>query len=138
MRYFVTMFFALAAIAGCARQSDSPHSSINAQSDILLHAQSDALQAKIVLTELRDGRSTNALELLEMQIDTSIIMIDHSLTNVSGAERGAALGTLRSLNAYRETHPRQREAVIQDAGKDDAATMIKASQEASRILSDLK
>jgi hypothetical protein len=109
MRYFVAMLFVLAALVGCSRKSDNP------QSDILLHAQSEALQAKIVLTELRDGRLTNATELLEMQIDTSVIMIDHSLSKVSGPEREAALGTLRSLKAYREAHPRQREAIIQDA-----------------------
>jgi hypothetical protein len=138
MRYFVAMLFVLAALVGCSRESDNPHSGINPQSDILLHAQSDALQAKIVLTELRDGRLTNSIELLEMQIDTSIIMIDHSLSNVSGAEREAALGTLRSLKAYREAHPRQREAVIHDADKQDAEAVLQASQEASRILSDLK
>ena len=138
MRYLVAMLFVLVALVGCSRKSDNPHSGINAQSDILLHAQSDALQAKVVLTELRDGRLTNALELLEMQIDTSVIMIDYSLSKVSGPEREAALGTLRSLKAYREAHPRQREAVIQDADKEDAEAMIQASQEASRILSDLK
>jgi hypothetical protein len=132
MRYLVTMLFVLVVLIGCSRKSDIPQR--DPQRDILLHAQSDALEAKIVLTELRDGRLTNALELLEMQIDTSVIMIDHSLSK----EREAALGTLRSLKAYREAHPRQREAVIQDADKEDAEAMIQASQEASRILSDLK
>ena len=128
----------LAALVSCSRKSDNQQSGISPQSDILLHAQSEALQAKIVLTELRDGRLTNATELLEMQIDTSVIMIDHALSKVSGPEREAALGTLRSLKTYREAHPRQREAVIQDADKQDAAALIQASQEASRILSDLK
>lgn len=132
MRYLVVTVFVLVALVGCSRKSDNPHG------DILLRAQSDALEAKIALTELRDGRSTNALELLEMQIDSSIIMIDHSLSKVSGPEREAALGTLRSLKAYREAHPRQREAAIQDADKKDAEAMIQASQKASRILSDLK
>ena len=132
MRYFAAILFVLVALAGCSRKSENPHS------DALLRAQSDALQARIVLTELRDGRLTNAMELLEMQMDTSIIMIDHSLSNVSGPEREAALGTLRSLKDYREAHPRQREAGIQDADKEDTEAMIQASQKASRILSDLK
>ena len=132
MRYFIAMLFLLAALAGCSRKSD------NSRYDRLLRAQSDALEAKIVLTELRDGRLTNALELLEMQIDTSIIMIDHSLPSVSDAERETALGALRSLKAYREAHPRQREAVIEAADKEDAEASVQAGQEASRILSDLK
>jgi CheY-like chemotaxis protein len=129
----------LLVLVGCSRKSDGPRSDINLRtSDFLLHAEGDALNAKIVLTELRDGRSTNALELLEMQIDASIVMIDHSLPNVSGAERERALGTLRLLKAYREAHPRQREAVIQGADKQDAEALMQGSQEASHILSGLK
>jgi hypothetical protein len=139
MRYLVTILFVLVVLVGCSRKPDTTQRDPQReQRDFLLHAQSDALQAKIVLTELRDGHLTNALELLEMQIDTSVIMIDHSLSRVSGPEREAALGTLRSLKTYREAHPRQRDAVIQDADKEDAAALVQASQEASRILSDLK
>ena len=138
-RYLVTTLFVLLVLVGCSRKSDSPRSDINLRtSDFLLHAETDALYAKTILNELRDGRSTNALELLEMTIDTSIIMIDHSLSKVSGPEREAGLGTLRLLKAYREAHPRQREAVLQEADKGDMETMIQASQEVSRILSDLK
>jgi len=65
-------------------------------------------------------------------------MIDHSLSKVSGPEREAALGTLRSLKAYREAHPPQQEAVIPDAEKQDAEALKQANQKASQILSDLK
>lgn len=137
-RYLLTMLFMLLALVSCSRKSDNPRSDINPHKDMLLYAQGDALYAKNVLIELRDGHLTNALELLEMQIDTSIIMIDHSLSNVSGAGREQALGTLRSLKAYREAYPRKREAVFQDADKEDAKLTIQATQEASRILGDLK
>jgi len=60
------------------------------------------------------------------------------LPSLSAPERDQALGTLRLLRAYREAHPRQREAVIQDADKADAQALIQASQKASQILSDLK
>ena len=92
----------------------------------------------IVLTALRDGHLTNALELLEMQIDTSAITINHSLSRLSGPDRVSALSTLRRFKAYREAHPRQRDAVIPDVGKEDAAALNQGAQEASRILSDLK
>lgn len=136
MRHLIAISFVLVVLVGCSRKSDVCRRDL--QRDILLHAQSDALEAKIVLTQLREAHLTNALELLEMQIDTSVIMIDHSLTNLSGAEREEALGTLRSLKAYREAHPRQQEAVIQDAEKQDAEALKQASQKASQILSDLK
>jgi hypothetical protein len=139
MRYLVTILFALAVLVGCSRKPGiSQRDPQREQRDMVLHAEADALYAKTVLTALRDGQQTNALELLEMQIDTSVIMIDHSLTNLSGPEREQALGTLRSLKAYREAHPRQQEAVIQGADKPDAQTLKQARQKASQILSDLK
>jgi hypothetical protein len=139
MRYLATILFVLVVLVGCSPKPDiSQRDPQREQRDILLHAQSDALQAKIVLTQLRDGNLTNALELLEMRIDTSVMIIDHSLPSLSGPQRDEALGTLRLLKAYRDTHPRQQEAVIQDADKEDAAAVIQASQEATRILNDLK
>jgi len=75
MRYIVTILFVLVVLVGCSRKPDiSQRDPQREQRDMLLHAQSDALQAKTVLTELRDGRLTNAVELLEMQIDISVIM----------------------------------------------------------------
>lgn len=132
------MFVMLLALVGCSRNSHNPHSDINPRRDFLLHAQTDALCAKDVLTELRDGHSTNALEMLEMQIDTSVIIIDHSLTNLAGWDRDSALSTLRVLKAYRAEHPRQREAVLQDLDKAELEKLTWAAQESSRILSDLK
>jgi hypothetical protein len=137
MRNFVSTSFVVLALVGCSCKSEAPHSDRNPLSDMLLHAQTEGLEAKIVLNELRDGHVTNALELLEMNIDTSVIMIDHSLSKVSGPEREAALGTLRVLKAYREAHPRQREAVLQDADKADEQVISRGAQKASRILSDL-
>jgi len=95
-------------------------------------AQSDGLAAKIILTELRDERLTNGLELLEQQMDSAIILIDGSLSKVSSPEREAALGTLRSLKAYRAAHPRQREAAIPDTDTEEM------TRKASGILDELK
>jgi len=118
----------LLPFAGCSRKPDNPHVRI------LLDAQGNALQDKILLTELRDGRLTNALELLEQQMDSSIIIMKGSLSKVGGPNGDAALGTLRSLKAYRETHPRKREAVIPDTDTENEELMRKAS----RILSELQ
>ena len=138
IRYLLSALFVLLALVGCSRNSDNRHSDLNPRRDYLLYAEADALCAKDVLTELRDGHSTNALEMLEMQIDSSVIIIDHSLTNLSGWERDSALGTLRVLKTYREAHPRQREAILQGVDKENAAVLIQGAEEASRILSDLK
>ena len=124
--------FLLLALAGCSRQPDNPpyHN--------LLRAQADAAEARILLTELRDGRVTNALELLETQMDTAIIQIDQSLAKVPGPERDTALAILQLLKEYRTTHPRQQEAVLREVTKEDAEELARGTQAASRILSDLK
>ena len=126
MRSLLATMVVLLVITGCSRKTQNPHSGV------LLNAQANALEAKIALTELRAGRVTNALELLEQKIDSSVIIIDHSLSKVADRERDAALGTLRALKAYREAHPRQREAIIPDVDTKEMA------QEASRILGELK
>jgi hypothetical protein len=124
--------FLLLALAGCSRQPENP------QRAMLLRAQADAAEARILLTELREGRVTNAVELLETQMDTAIIQIDRSLAKVSGPERDTALAILRFLKEYRTAHPRQREAVLREVTKEDAEELARGTQEASRILSNLK
>ena len=79
MRSILTTLLVLLVVIGCSRKA------VNQHSRILLGAQSDALAAKIVLSELREGRVTNALELLEQQIDSATIIIDGSLPKVSGS-----------------------------------------------------
>ena len=125
----------------CSRKPDiSRRDPQREQRDFLLHAQSDALQANIVLTQLRDGHLTNALELLEMQIDASVILIGSFFAeSFFLLQRVTRLwARCGCLKAYREAHPRQREAVIEDADKQDLEALVQASQKASRILSDLK
>jgi hypothetical protein len=139
MRYLVTILFVLVVLVGCSRTPDiSQRDPQREQRDMILHAETDALYTKTVLTALRDGQQTNALELLEMQIDTSVIMIDHSLPSLSGPERDEALGTLRLLKAYREAYPRKQEAVLPSADKQDTETLIQGRRDATRILNDLK
>ncbi|HEY5041254.1 MAG TPA: hypothetical protein VIK53_04570 [Verrucomicrobiae bacterium] len=139
MRYLVTILFVLVVLVGCSRKPDiSQRDPQREQRDMILHAEMDALYAKTVLTALRDGQQTNALEFLEMQIDTSVILIDHSLTNRSGSDRDGAMSTLRLLKAYREAYPRKQEAVLPSADKQDAETLIQGRRDATRILNDLK
>ena len=125
MRSLFCAIIVLLVIAGCSSKPEK-------RSRLLLGTQTDALKAKIVLEELRAGRLTNALEVLEQEIDCSVIMIHHSLPKVAAPERDAALGTLQALKAYRKEHPRQQEAIIPDVETNEMP------QEASRILGELK
>lgn len=124
--------FLLLALTGCSRHPDQRNN------EILLRAETDAAEARILLTELRNGRTTNALELLEAQMDTAIIKIDRTLSKVSGPDHDNALDTLRFLKEYRAAYPRQREAVVREVTKEDALELARGTQEATRILNTLK
>ena len=127
IRFLSATLLVALALTSCSRKAENPHNII------LLRAESDALQAKILLTELRAGRLTNALELLENKMDGSIITIDHSLSKITASERrDPAFGVLRSLKEYRRTHPRHQEAIMPDIEYGDM------TQKASRILSEVK
>ncbi len=126
MRSLPTVLFTLVALVGCSGKAVIP------RSHLLLGAQAEALAAKIVLTELRAGRITNALELLEQQIDCTIIMIGSSLLKGTEPEREIAVGALQSLKAYRVAHPRHVEALIPETDTEEM------SRKAAHILSELK
>jgi len=101
---------------------------------MLLNAQAEALAARILLDELRAGRLANALELLEQQLDTSVLAIQKFSESAGPSEREPVLETLRVLREYRRRHPRKTEAVIEGDG--DGLRL--ARETAQKILHDTK
>ena len=95
---------------------------------------SDALVDKTLLTEIREGRVTNADEMLEFSIDCSIVEMEHS-TNCDPATQQRILETLQLLKQYREKYPRKNEAVI--GADDELKQNLKTTQEASEFLDQL-
>jgi hypothetical protein len=86
--------------------------------DLLLNAKGEALITRILLDELRAGRSANALELLEERLDTSVLMIDRFAQKGGPTERELVTATLRVVRDYRLRHPRKTEASIEDIEDD--------------------
>jgi hypothetical protein len=101
---------------------------------MLLNAQAEALTARILLDELRAGRSANALELLERQLDTGVLAMQKFSESAGPSEREPVLRTLRVLRDYRRRHPRKTEAVIE--GDEDGLPL--AREKAQEILRDAK
>jgi len=118
-------------VAGCSHACDDDYAKT------ILTFETDALAAKILLTELRAGRATNAMELLEQQIDSSVIVIDGALSDLEADDREKALDTLRALKDYREQHPRRKEAAIEGMETYGAFTADMTAR-ASNILSELE
>ena len=102
---------------------------------MLLNAEADALAARVVLDELRAGRLTSALELLEQTLDTAVLVIDSHGQKLGVAERERAAATLSVLRDYRQRHPRKAEANIQGT---DVPTLREAQQRVREILHGTK
>jgi hypothetical protein len=89
----------------------------------LLNAQTEAAITQTLLDELRSGRIANALELLEQQLDSSILSVHRFIGEVEPAERTTTIAMLRKFRQYRLRHPRKTEAVFDsELQKDDLAT----------------
>jgi hypothetical protein len=114
---------------GC-RQTEN--ASLEKQKSLILaKTMGDALAAKTLLTEIREGRITNAVETLEFAIDCSILEMGHA-TNCDAVTQQQALQTLRLLNEYRQKYPRKIEAVIGEG--DELKQNRKITEEANEFL----
>jgi hypothetical protein len=80
----------------------------------LLAAQAEALVARILLDELRAGRTSNALELLEQQLDTNLLILERQLKNAEEAERSQISAVLKIIQDYRARYPRKNAASIRE------------------------
>jgi hypothetical protein len=98
---------------------------------LLGKAMGDALTDKILLTEIREGRVTNALELMEFSMDCSIMEMEHA-TNSDAATQKELLQTLTLLKEYRQKYPRKVEAVSDEG--DDVEQDHKITKDANEFL----
>lgn len=97
---------------------------------------SSAAHGRVLLQELRSGRTSNAVELLEQQVDVAVIGLFASTHYLPPAERDEALRTLREIRVYREQFPRKREAVLEDT-ENVAADLDSMRARAQQLLSEI-
>jgi hypothetical protein len=65
---------------------------------------------QLSLESLRGNETARALELLELDLDASVISLARLAQEVTPAERERVTDTLRQISAYRRAHPRRVEA----------------------------
>jgi hypothetical protein len=105
---------------------------INSHKVILIEKSSEALANQVVLTEIRNGRLSNAIELLEFSLDCSVVYISSS-KNQNVDDREHIVRCLKVIKEYRQKYPRQ-EGII--SGIDHADTM-EISKKAASIIKDV-
>ncbi|MGH7941502.1 MAG: hypothetical protein ACREE6_00285 [Limisphaerales bacterium] len=99
---------------------------------VLSQTMAHALDDKILLTQIREGRSTNAIELLESSIDLSIIKMARATNGCYSGVEPEISKTLWLLKEYRRKYPRRIGAVT---GKgNELKENCKITEEAKEIL----
>lgn len=76
----------------------------------LLAVLSKVARTQLALESLRDKEIARALELLELDLDASVISLARLAEEVAPAERERVTQTLQQIRAYRDAHPRRSEA----------------------------
>lgn len=76
------------------------------------HIRAEALASLTVLREIRSGRLTNAIEILEQQLDVGAISAAKNLTNQNLIPHEADRQFLILLRDYRAEYPRREEAML--------------------------
>jgi hypothetical protein len=78
--------------------------------DELLSVLSKIATTQLTLESLRSKDTARALELLEVDLDASIIALARLSKEVAPADRERVTMTLRQIRAYRRANPRRAEA----------------------------
>jgi hypothetical protein len=122
------IFLALLMVS-CASGNRNDQNNLNR----VLEKGGDALANKVVLTEIREGQLTNAIEALEFSIDSSVVILGKSLESPS-TNQEQILSILKQIKDYRQKFPR----AITASGKDgESQEEISISRKAEEILREL-
>ena len=107
--------------------------------DELLGVLSRVAATQLALERLRAKNTARALELLELDLDASILALGRLAKEVAPTERERVISTLRQIRAYRRAHPRRSEA---DLGAIAHGLLVraagKAGQRVRKILDEIE
>lgn len=126
------MFFTMFATVSCCHNKPRKGATGGLRNFWVLQKTGDALEKKILLTEIREGRLSNAVEAMEFSIDCAVVAL---WTNAVTAADPLVLQTLRAIKEYRQKYP--REIPVSEPGSEfeDPVTI---SKKATEILNRLK
>lgn len=108
------------AISSCTCDRSKESVDARIKNHMLLENAGQALVNKILLSEIREGRISNAIESLEFSIDCSVVVMGQK-TNYNSLNEEQILRTLRMLKEYRQQYPRQSKTPTTANESDEAA-----------------
>jgi len=107
--------------------------------DELLAVLSNVAMTQLALESLRAKDTARALELLELDLDASVVALSILAKEADSTERERVTDTLRQIRAYRRVHPRRVEA---DLGSLASGLLVRAAhhggERARKILEEIE
>jgi hypothetical protein len=91
---------------------------------------------QFVLENLRAQDVARALEILELQLDESILKLHVLAKECDPSERERVVSTLRQVRAYRQSHPRRVESDLSTVANGVLARSVTVSKERIREILD--
>jgi hypothetical protein len=91
----------------------------------LLQTLSNVSATQLALESLRASEVPRALELLELNLDASVLALNRLAKTCDGADREQVIATMCQIRAYRQAHPRRTEA---DLGGDVKGLLVRSGQ----------
>jgi hypothetical protein len=94
---------------------------------------------QLALESLRANSTQRALELLEMDLDASVLALNGLSKEIGATERERVTSTLQLIRAYRRVHPRRVEADLGNVAHGVVVRAARAAQErAAKILNEIE
>jgi len=102
--------------------------------DQLLEVLAKVSTTQLALESLRANSTSRALELLEMDLDASILALARLAKQIDATERERINSTLQQIRAYRRLHPRRAEA---DLGSVANGVLVRAARLAQKRAAEI-
>ena len=102
--------------------------------DELLIVLSRVATTQLALESLRARETARALELLELDLDASVLALGRLGKEADSSERERVTQTLRQIRAYRRAHPRRVEA---DLGSLASGLLVRAAREGGKKVREI-
>ncbi len=100
----------------------------------LLRTLSKTCATQLALESLRANNVPRALELLELDLDASVLALNSLANTCDGTEREQVIAIMRQVRAYRQAHPRRIEA---DLGGDVKGMLVRSAQLAEKRVREI-
>ena len=104
--------------------------------DELLEVLGRVSTTQLALESLRANGTDRALELLEMDLDVSILALNRLSKEVDPIKRERVASTLKQIRAYRRAHPRRVEADLSALANGLVVRAARPAQERIRKILD--